>query len=326
MRCMRYGRFLAIALLLVLAAVNLQADVKIEEKTVTKFGGPLGRIVGLFGGKAAKEGVVNTTAIKGNRMMTANEQTGEIIDLDEEKIYELDMRKKSYTVLTFDELRRRMQQEREKYEKEAQKDADRGQQFEMEMDFDVKETGQRKNINGFDTREVIMTIAMRQKGGTLEQAGGMIIASNLWLTEEANAAQEIADFHRRYMEKLGIDALAKDMLQAMALYPGLQDAMAKMEKENATLSGTAILTTMTIDSYKSQEQVAQEQRQASSGDSPGGMIGGLARRIGKKQDDQQQPQNKAQSSIMTSTSELLRLSTDVTETDVAVPAGFKQKK
>jgi len=43
----------------------------------------------------------------------------------------------------------------------------------MEIDFDVKNTGQQKAINGFDTHEAVMTITVREKGKTLEQAGGI---------------------------------------------------------------------------------------------------------------------------------------------------------
>ena len=67
----------------------------------------LGRMVNMFGGKAAKEGTASTVAVKGDRKATIGEATGQIIDLGEEKIYDLDMRKKSYKVTTFAELRRR---------------------------------------------------------------------------------------------------------------------------------------------------------------------------------------------------------------------------
>ena len=47
------------------------------------------------------------------------------------------------------------------------------QQPEVEVDLQLKETGQKKTVNGFDTREVVMTITLREKGKTLEQAGGL---------------------------------------------------------------------------------------------------------------------------------------------------------
>jgi len=68
----------------------LQAEVKTEEKSVVKFEGFMGGVMGLFGGKAAKEGILSTVAVRGNRKATINDTTGEIIDLDEEKVYALD--------------------------------------------------------------------------------------------------------------------------------------------------------------------------------------------------------------------------------------------
>src|SRR5512141_2474223 len=61
----------AIALPMVaLTAGPAMADVKTREKTHVSLGGMLGKMFNLFGGKAAKEGVVSTTAGKGNRKST----------------------------------------------------------------------------------------------------------------------------------------------------------------------------------------------------------------------------------------------------------------
>src|SRR5690242_6666206 len=90
------------ALALALSSV-LHADVKKEEKNLVTFSGMLGRMANLFGGKAAKEGVISTVAVSGDRKMTANDTHGQIVDLKEQKVYDLDMRRKTYTVTTFEE-------------------------------------------------------------------------------------------------------------------------------------------------------------------------------------------------------------------------------
>jgi hypothetical protein len=102
-------------------------------------------------------------------------------------VYELDIKKKTYTVTTFEELRRRMREAAEKAEKESQKE-DPGQAQEQqkptkeyEVDFDVKETGQKKQIAGYDTHEAIATVTVREKGKTLEDGGGMVMTSDMWL-------------------------------------------------------------------------------------------------------------------------------------------------
>src|SRR5882724_11040881 len=99
------------AALLAFSTHAISADVRTDQKTHTE-----------FGGKVAKEGVVSTVAVKGNRKATMNEQTGQIIDLTEEKVYDLDLKKKSYKVTTFAELRRRMEEAQKKAEDTARKE------------------------------------------------------------------------------------------------------------------------------------------------------------------------------------------------------------
>ena len=48
--------------------------------------------------------------------------TGQIIDLGEEKVYKLDLRKKTYTVAAFADLRRAMEEGRKKAEEEAKRE------------------------------------------------------------------------------------------------------------------------------------------------------------------------------------------------------------
>src|SRR5579859_7975476 len=142
---------------LVLSAGLLQADVRTQEKSQVQFPGMLGRMVNLFGGKAAREGVTDTVVVKGNRKITINDTTGRIIDLDEEKIYDLYIKSKSYKVMTFDDLRRQMEQAEQRAKAEQEKSQPSSapkseppdpNAKQMQIDFDLKETGQKKNIDG----------------------------------------------------------------------------------------------------------------------------------------------------------------------------------
>ncbi len=107
---------------LLASAASLTADVRTEEKTLVKFEGMLGRMANMFGGKAARDGITSVVAVQGDRKASLNEQSGQIIDLREEKIYDLDMRRKQYTVTTFAELRRRMEEAMKKAEQNAKED------------------------------------------------------------------------------------------------------------------------------------------------------------------------------------------------------------
>jgi hypothetical protein len=324
-----------ISLAVILAIpVFVQADVKKEEKTLVTFTGMLGKIANLFGGKAAKEGITSMVAVSGDRKMTTNEMRGEIVDLREQKIYELDMRRKTYKVTTFEELRQRLTEMEQKAKADAAK-APKDEQpqhegKEMDVDLDVKNTGQTRTLNGFQASQVIVTVTVREKGKKLEESGGLVMTADNWMTKSVPALKEITDFDIRYYKALmtpQLTADAQQMATAFAMMPGLKDAMARMQR--AGLEGTAISTTTTVEAVKSPEQMKQQEQPAadSGGGIPtsvGGALGGLMKR--RAQQNQQNASASPRSTFMTTTNEILKIATDATATDVAMPAGFKETK
>src|SRR5262245_640192 len=82
------------AIVLVTGSVAVRADVRADEKTKLEFAGLMGRMMNMFGGKAAREGVTSMVAVKGDRKATLNDTVGQIVDLSEEKIYDIDVKKK----------------------------------------------------------------------------------------------------------------------------------------------------------------------------------------------------------------------------------------
>jgi hypothetical protein len=312
--------------LVALAAAPVFAEVKTRDKTTLKFEG---RLLNFFLGKAAKEGIESKVAVKGSRKAMINDKTGTIIDLSEEKVYELDIKKKTYTVTTFEELRRRMREAAEKAEKESQKE-DPGQAQEQqkptkeyEVDFDVKETGQKKQIAGYDTHEAIATVTVREKGKTLEDGGGMVMTSDMWLGPKIPALNELVDFDVKYAKALeGPEAFtmsAEQMAALLKMFPLFGKASDRLQKEGGKLAGTPLETTLTVESVKSKQDLEAAQKQSSGGS--GGGIGGL---LAKKVLKQEPP--KARSTFMTTHDEKLEIATSVPAEDVAIPADFKEKK
>lgn len=312
---------------LALSAGPALADVKTREKTQVKIEGFLGRMVGMFGGKAAREGVVMTNAVKGDRKSELTESTGRIVDLAEEKVYELDMKKKTYTVITFEELRRRLDEAREEAEEQAEKEEPTQAREksdeparEMEIDFDIKETGQTKTIAGHNTREVVMTVIVREKGRTLEEGGGAVMTTNSWIAPTIPAMKELMDFEIRYWKAIAPEAAgmsAEQMAAVMAMYPMLKNAMDRMKAEGAKAEGTPLASTMVFEAVKSKEQLARQQESQQQG---GGLGGMLARRVMKKDEP------KARATVFTVNHEVLEVTPQVAAEDLAIPAGFKEKK
>ena len=334
-----------------LSTYSIRADVKADEKTKVELAGVLGGVMKMFGGRGAREGVVSTVAVKGDRKATVHEDNEQIVDLAEEKVYDLDLKKKTYKVTTFAELRRQFEEAQrkaaedakrseEKTKKEAPPERDPNAK-EVEVDFDLKNTGEKKTINGFDTQQQVMTITVREKGKTLEQGGGMVVTSDMWITPTIKAMKEVADFDMRYAQKLygGMAAgvSPQQMAAAMAMYPMMKQALGKMSSEGAKLQGSPIQTVTTMDAVKSAEEMQQEAQSSSTSSSDssakpgsvGGAIGGmLARRMKKNSDDNKDAgsTDKSRARFMTTTHEVLKVATDVSPTDVAVPAGFKEAR
>jgi hypothetical protein len=342
---MRIRLLASAAILFALAtAATLRADVKTQERTQVKFEGALGRIVNIFGGRGARDGIVSTVAVKGDRMMTSSPDTGEIVDLSEEKIYTLDLKKKTYAVVTFAEMRKKMEEAMAKAKKDAeaqQRDAEAQQkeeqksdepQKEYEVDFSVKETGRARQIAGYDTKESVATVTVREKGKTIEE-GGMVMETSMWMAPSVPALKELADFRLRYAQKLYGPMMAQaapDMAQAMAMYPMMKDAMAKFQAEGRKLSGAALATEAKFQ-VAAPPQSAEDQKKAESEPTPtsvGGLLGGIGRRLGRKKAEEKKDEPGAtpgRTTVMTTISESLQVASTASDADVALPAGFTQK-
>jgi hypothetical protein len=328
----------------------VSADVRTDQRVRFQLGGAVGKLINMFGGKGAREGVTTTVAVRGNRKVTLSDSTGQIIDLSEEKIYDLDMKRQTYKVTTFAQLRAEMEKARREAEQaareaQAQERSERSEpsqpaqkdpnQKEFEVDFDLKNTGATRTINGFNTRQTVMTITVREKGKTLNDAGGMVMTTDMWLATNVPSTDDIAAFDMKYAQKLYgpsvvSGASAQDMAMAMAMYPQIKPALDKMAKEGTKVEGTAILTEMKMEAVppgtanQTAEALAKPEPEQKKGRF-GGLVGGLKKMAeASKQSGGDKPAQR--SIIMTTSVEMLKVTPDVTADVVAIPAGFREAK
>jgi hypothetical protein len=347
---MRRLLFCSLVILSVVLSQSLSADVRTDQRVKFQLGGAVGKLLNMFGGKGAREGVTTTVAVKGDRKATMSESGGQIIDLAEEKIYDVDLKRKTYKVTTFAQLRAEMEKARREAEQNAREmeRAERAEpsepskpaekdpnQKEFEVDFDLKNTGATKNINGFDTKQTVMTITVREKGKTLDEAGGMVMTTDMWLAPNAPSTNDIAAFDMRYAQKLQgpmavTGASAQDMAMAMAMYPQMKPALDKMAAEGTKVEGTAILTDVKMEAVPpgTANQTAEAPAPAPAPEQKkgrfGGMLGGLKKMAeGNKNSGESKPQRSV---FMTTSVEMLKLTRDVTADAVALPAGLKEQK
>jgi hypothetical protein len=333
MKALRIG---SVALLAVTVASAAFAEIKIDQKTQFHLAGPIGGIVNVFGGRAAREGVTTTEAVRGDRKLTTNGSTGELVDLREEKVYHIDYDRRTYRVETFDEIRRKMEEQREKArehasrEEKSQPKENNGPEYVV--DFDVRDTGARDTVNGFNAHEVVTTATVHEKGKRIEESGGSILTAEMWMSPRISGMKEIAEFDRRYFSKLyGSSYSAADMQQLamlMATNPALGKAMRAFSEKKSSFEGTAVRTTLRFETVVPPGQAASNDRDDSGGGAPsaGRIVGGLMGRIKKSREQKSdQPSSPNRSELFNSTNEILKVYPSVSREDISIPSAFTQR-
>ena len=201
------------------------------------------------------------TMVHGNLKAVVTKDSTEIIDLDKETITRLDTVKKTYTVVTLDQMRQAMANMPKQME-QAQAQMKQAQQPKTDLktsfDVSVKNTGVTKVVNGLSAQEQVITLQMHVTNPNAPASGGgntvtYVVTTDVWLAPDPPEVKEIQDFDRRMGQKMtaGTDmsalaarASANSNVGMAALFggqPGSAEAMAQMGKETAKLKGTRVL-------------------------------------------------------------------------------------
>jgi len=238
-----------------LAPALLLADFTYTE-TTRMTGGALmqmSRTLGVFSKDLRRVGepVTSTVIVQGNRMAHINDRTAQIWDLDKESITEIDFEKRTWSTITFAQMREAMEKamqraqqrmkETEGKRKEAEQNAE--QKAELNYKMDVKETGRVQNINGVNAHEVLMTMTLEAKDKQSGQSGQLETMSSIWVTDSVPGYQELVDFQKRLALKMA-NALASPAMAGQAMMmasnPQFMTSMQKMAKEAEKLKGIHI--------------------------------------------------------------------------------------
>lgn len=316
---------------LALTGLPLAADFSYTE-TSKMTGGAAARMAGMFS-REAREPQVSTHHYKGNRSARVNAKNATIIDLDKESFTNIDFEKRTYTVMTFAQMREQMEKAM------GQMQGRRSEQPNVQMNVKVSETGQTRAIGGVNAREVVLAFDLQNA----EQRGGLTTEMHLWLAKDVPGYGEVKEFQKRMALKMAQNV---DMSRYAALGGMVnQGNMQQLAAEAGKLDGVAVLTVTVMKGAGAEGapegQAQPQQPRPSSGEVVGGALGGgLGRGIGgmlgrrNKKDDagsqppqQQQPpaQQPTPGSLMEMQSEMSGFSNaPVDAARFEVPAGFKQ--
>jgi hypothetical protein len=175
--------------------------------------------------------------LKGQKMKVDRGTTSVIIDLDAQTVTSINNGQKSYTVKKFGELPDM-------------------RNSGMEVQVDVKDTGQRRNINGYNAHEVIMTMAIdspeaRAKGVKMN------MEMTMWLSRDVPGSQEAVAFYKRNAGRFPWSA----MMGGAGGNPNMQRGMTDLMRKMASFDGVPVLQVTKMKVLGMEGQMAQAQEQ-----------------------------------------------------------------
>ena len=217
------------ALLLLTLAAGLTARADFSYTTTTKSSS------GMMA--AAANNRTTKTYLKGQKMKSDSGDSATVIDFDAQTFTHIDNRAKTYSVTKFSDLG------------QALKDAN------TDVKVDVKETGQRKNINGYNASEVILSMEMDNPQA--RQAGmKMRMEMDMWISSDVPGSQEMRAFYEKNGGKFPWAAMAGGGRGNQ----GMQKAMADLQRKMSELKGVPVLQIMKMGMGGNEAQMAQAQQ------------------------------------------------------------------
>jgi hypothetical protein len=207
--------------ILLTAALTAQADFSYTT-TRTTTGGAIASVAG-----AANDTSPSKYYFKGQKMKVDSGATATILDFGAQTLTTVSNSLKTVTVQNFSDI------------------PTAGRQSDVTAKIDVKETGQKKTINGFSASELVMTIEIdsSQMGqASKTQVGKMQMEMDMWLSPDVPGAGELRTFYQKNAAKFPWAALSGGGNQ------GMQAGMAELQRKIAEMNGVQVLQVVKVKS------------------------------------------------------------------------------
>jgi hypothetical protein len=307
---MKTRNLAAIAIVLMASRMTL-ADASYQETTQITGGSMIAPLKSLgFLSKSVGNMLApntTTTMVHGNQKAVVGKESTEITDLDRETITHIDNLHKTYSVVTFAQMRqafenmpKQMEQAQEKAKQEQpQQPQQPKSDLKTSFDVSVKNTGVSKDVNGLTAQEQLVTMQMHVTDPNAPATDATntvtyVVTTDAWIAPDPPEVKEVQDFDKRFGQKLmaGVDMSAwrsqmtgqnPAMAQLFGGKPGSQEAMAQMAKEMAKLQGTRVMEVTRMGGSGNGPGASQDPAQgsapaantppASSNTSVGGLLG-----------------------------------------------------
>jgi len=317
-----------------LASSTLLADFSYQETTTITGGALAGmlKVASVFS-KSLREPVRSSVAFKGDRMVHKGNNNMEILDLGSETITSVDLQKKTYTVMTFAQMKQMMDDAAKKMNESQAKNKDQAS-ADITWKVSAKATGNSKQFAGYDAKEMLLLMSMEGTDKKSGEKGAMVVNSRIWLAPNIAGYSEVRDFYKRMAEKLNWTPGGNPFMAR----PDVAKGMAEAAKEMSKLEGVPVFQTMAMgaegtmpaEGPKAEKPAEDKGNKPSLGGALGGALGGRFG-LGKKKAQDPPPANDS-SAANAESGALLEMETEyanfssssVDESQFAIPAGFKK--
>jgi hypothetical protein len=319
------------------------ADFQYTESSKITGGAAVGamKFAGVFSKNArqATQGTVSTVSFKGNKMRR-QDSLGmvEIIDLDARQITRIDTNKKTYTVMTFDEMKAQMEEARRKAaEQQARHSKDKDQaQVKIVPKVQITPGTDTKKLLDYTAKEMKVRVDMEMQSDDPKAQGQ---TANMWVNSDSWIApvkgyDEVKRFYTRMAKELDWMPGA-----AFGANPQIAPAMVEYRKSAATMNGMPLLSMVSVGmagqpGQTNTSQASSDDKQSSSNPLSKGLGGIFGKK--KKKDDAAQDDGSASNSSTSAPAgtpgSMMDTTTEVTSVSMAtvdaslfqIPEGYKQ--
>ena len=286
---MKRGIALALAgILLFTLSTPCFADFQYTETTKITGGAAAGamKFAGVFSKDArqATQGSTSTISFKANKMRREDSMGQiEIIDLDGRRITQIDTRKKTYSTITFDEMRARMEEARKKAAAEqAKRNKEQPSQVKITPKVTITPGTGSKKLLDYTAKEMKMRVDMEMTSDDPKAKGQ---TANMWVDSDSYIApvkgyDEVKRFYQRMAKEM--DWVPGAMMGANAQ---IAPAMVEYRKSATALNGMPLFSLVSVGmaGQPGAPQQASHDDQKSSGN-PISSIGGIFGKKKKKDD------------------------------------------
>lgn len=270
-----------------------------------------------------------------------------ITDIDKDVVRTLDHKKKTYT-----ERPITLPKEKEQPPGRAEKDKKAGEEKPkvrvVRNEISVKDTGEKKTINGFDCNRYVVTWLIETENIETGERSKTTMTNDLWNTPETKEIRalqkEELEFANAYMKKLGLSVSPEDarkfgMTAVAGMFGDDEQAVKKKLKElqekMAKIKGYPIVTALKweIESPEAARQAGGEQTEKESegvdlSGGIGGLLGGLAKKAAKKKAAESAKERAKEGQVLFDFySEIKKIDvSSIPSSDFEVPSGYKLTK